>query len=84
MPKYIYGDANGHRKELAISYEAVDKAIVFCELCDAVMHRVPQAVAVNWGGLPPHEADRRPKVLKDFINSAPERRAKYLDTERKK
>lgn len=48
------------------------------------MHRVPQVPLVNWNGLPPHEAARRPKWAEDFINSAPERRAKYLETKGKK
>ena len=67
-----------------MSFADADKALVICSECDAVMHRIPQAVAVNWNGLPPHQADARPPVLKEFINSAPERRARYLDTERKK
>lgn len=52
--------------------------------CHREMHRVPQAVAVNWGGLPPHLTDRRSPELQQFIQDAPERQAKYLDTERKK
>lgn len=84
MPQYVYGDDNGHRKELVMSFEQADAAIVMCDECDQIMHRIPQSVMVNWNGLPPHEADRRPPVLKEFIDNAQERRAKYLDTERKK
>lgn len=84
MPIYVYGDCNGHRKEIEMSFERAERALVLCDECDAVMHRVPQMVQVNWNGLPPHEADARPPVLKNFIDSAPERRARYLDTERKK
>jgi hypothetical protein len=48
------------------------------------MHRIPQLVMVNWNGLPPHKAASRSPELQTFIDTAPERRARYLDTERKK
>jgi len=42
------------------------------------MHRVPQVFSVNWNGLPPHLADARPKKLQNFIDTADERREKYI------
>lgn len=84
MPKYVYGDNNGHHKELEMTWGEAQHALVLCEICDDVMHRVPQAVAVNWNGLPPHAADARPPIVKNFIDTAQERRARYLDTERNK
>lgn len=84
MPKYVYGDANGHSKEIELTFSQADAAIVLCDECDCIMHRIPQAVMVNWNGLPPHEAARRPKPAQDWLNGAKESRAKYNDTERKK
>jgi hypothetical protein len=47
-----------------------------CE-CGAVMHRIPQAVAVNWNGLPPHLEGTRAPVVQKFLDDAPARRAAY-------
>lgn len=84
MPTYVYGDDNGHHKELVMSFDDADRAIVFCDECDGIMHRIPQPVSVNWNGLPPHLENTRPPIVKKFVDTAPERRARYLDTERKK
>ena len=84
MAQYVYGDDNGHTKELEMSFADADRAIVLCDVCDSVMHRIPQAVMVNWNGLPPHEADRRPQNIKQWLDNAGDNRAKYQDTERKK
>ena len=56
----------------------------YCAECGGVLHRIPQPVRVNWNGLPPHKAAGRSPELQTFIDTADERRAKYLDTERKK
>lgn len=48
------------------------------------MHRVPQVIPVNWNGLPPHLEGTRSPAVQQFIDTAPERQAQYLDTERKK
>jgi hypothetical protein len=48
------------------------------------MWRVPQVVPVNWNGLPPHLEGTRSPAVQQMIDTAPERRARYLDTERKK
>jgi len=56
-----------------------ENPVVNCDVCGKEMHRVPQMPMVNWNGLPPHEADRSPKFMKEFINSAEQRRDKYLE-----
>lgn len=48
------------------------------------MHRVPQIPQVIWNGLPPHLASQRTPWLQNFIDTAPERRAKYLDRKESK
>jgi hypothetical protein len=58
--------------------------LVLCPLCKSIMHRRPQVVAVNWNGLPPHLEGSRGTAVRELIDGAPERRARYLDTERKK
>lgn len=81
MPTYIYSDGE-HQQE--VFHGMTENPVVTCIKCQAVMHRRPQVSSVIWNGLPPHLADARPPILKNFINTADERRAKYLDTERKK
>lgn len=39
---------------------------------------------VNWNGLPPHEASRRPHHMQKFIDDAPARRANYLAEKEKR
>jgi predicted nucleic acid-binding Zn ribbon protein len=84
MPQYVYGDENGHRKELTLTFAQADTAIVLCDQCESIMHRIPQAAMVNWGGLPPHQTDKRPPQIQKWLKNADESRAKFLDTERKK
>lgn len=79
MPKYVYADQNGHRKELTQSISQLDKGIVLCDECDLVMHRVPQVVAVNWNGLPPHLEDARPPQIKKYVKETPNRIAQWRD-----
>ena len=43
------------------------------------MHRVPQTFSVNWNGLPPHLADARPPAIQKFIDTADQRRDKYIE-----
>jgi predicted nucleic acid-binding Zn ribbon protein len=81
MPTYIYSDGE-HQQE--VFHGMTEDIVVNCIICKKIMHRRPQAPNVNWNGLPPHLADSRPPVIQNFIDTAPERRAKYLDTERKK
>lgn len=80
--KYIYKDINGHTQQMELSLSDLDRKII-CE-CGEVMWRVPQLVQVNWNGLPPHLEGTRPRPVQELIDTASERRAKYLDTERKK
>lgn len=77
MPTYVYGDENGHRKELEIAFADADKAIVLCDTCDCIMHRIPQATMVNWNGLPPHAADARPPQIQKYVKESKERIARW-------
>lgn len=81
MPTYVYSDGN-HTQES--EHSMAENPKVFCERCGKPMHRVPQIVSVNWNGLPPHKEGARSPVVQHFIDTASERRAKYLDTERNK
>jgi transcription initiation factor TFIIIB Brf1 subunit/transcription initiation factor TFIIB len=48
---------------------------IVCQKCGETMHRKPQVFAVNWNGLPPHEADRRSPIVNAMINrELPEQR----------
>lgn len=77
MPNYIYGCEKKHSQE--VSHLMSENPAVICVKCQGAMHRIPQAVNVNWNGLPPHlEHNRNPSVSK-FINSAQQRREKYLE-----
>lgn len=42
MPTYVYGCPGGHRVEIV--HRMSDEPDVICEICGAVMHRIPQAV----------------------------------------
>lgn len=75
MPTYLYSDGK-HSQER--THGMLENPSVNCTICQAPMHRVPQVPRVNWNGLPPHEADRRPKHMQRFIDDAPNRRARYL------
>jgi hypothetical protein len=44
------------------------------------MWRVPQAVAINWNGLPPHREHERSPAVQSMIDNAPANRDKYLET----
>lgn len=82
MPVYKYKCAESHEMEL--SHPIAELSIVRrCPRCGTKMHRVPQAVSVNWNGLPPHLESTRPPVLKNFIDGASERREKYLEKRKK-
>ena len=83
MPTYIYRchKRHTHTREHSI---ADCGTVQRCPDCGGLMYRVPQAVPVNWNGLPPHLEGTRPPVVQQMIDSAPERRARYLDTERNK
>lgn len=68
MPKYLYRCPKGH--EIIIEHGMTeDRNGERCARCKKPLHRVPQMPMVNWNGLPPHEADRRPKAIQDWLNS---------------
>jgi len=78
MPQYQYRCQTNHLHTLN---HPIDECNVnhHCPDCGTLMHRIPQEIRVNWNGLPPHMEGTRPPVIQDFIDSAPERRARYLD-----
>ncbi len=86
MPTYVYSDGK-HQREVTLTIgQVLAGHEVRCTYpkCRRLMHRVPQIVPVNWNGLPPHLEGTRSPVVQKFIDNTPERRARYLDTERKK
>lgn len=86
MPVYEYQDTKGHKSSITMSYAMYDaiKGQLICDRCGLPMKRIYHVVPVNWNGLPPHEADARPPQIQKFLGETEERRARYLDTERKK
>ena len=76
MPTYNYKDQNGHT---AVKRRAMlDSKSVYCTICQAPMWRVPQALAVNWNGLPPSvDIDRHPSIT-DAIKNEQRNREEYL------
>jgi predicted nucleic acid-binding Zn ribbon protein len=78
MPDYVYGCDLGHTQEEA--HRMTDDPVITCNQCGGRMHRIPQVVAVNWGGLPPHLEHSRPPVLQNMVDTAQSRREKYLET----
>lgn len=83
MPQYQYRCPLQHTLTLSHSIADCDLPHV-CPQDGTIMHRVPQVIPVNWNGLPPHLEGTRSPAVQQFIDTAPERQAQYLDTERKK
>ena len=59
MPEYLYSDGE-HRR--TVEHGMTDDPPIFCDVCGKPMHRVPQAVAVTWGGNPPSKGGLHPLV----------------------
>ncbi len=83
MPTYIYRCQKLHTHTLSHSIAECD-ILHPCPTCGGKMYRVPQIVPVNWNGLPPHLEGTRAPVVQQFIDTAPERQAQYLDTKESK
>ena len=66
MAAYIYTDRNGHERPEV--HGMTENPLIVCQICGETMHRKPQVFAVNWNGLPPHEADRRSPAVNALIN----------------
>lgn len=78
MPSYIYGCEEKHTQEE--THAMSEEPEILCNVCKKKMHRIPQAFAVNWGGLPPHLEHLRSPVVQNMIDTADPRRDKYLQT----
>lgn len=59
MPEYIYSDGQ-HRR--TVTHGMTDMPPVYCTVCGALMHRVPQPVSITWGGNPPSKGGIHPLV----------------------
>ncbi len=79
MPTYVYRCPKGHQMELAHGIQ--QDPIVTCRhgRCRLTMHRVPQMVRVNWGGLPPHLEHTRNRAVQEVLdpNAIAQRRDEY-------
>jgi len=76
MPTYVYKcRADGYVKEVLhrIGYSTG----VTCD-CGELMHRVPQAPLVNWGGLPPHREHEVGPAARDLIDNYDRNREAYI------
>jgi len=78
MPQYVYRCTNVHQREIWQSITSTNSQIN-CPQCNELMHRVPQLVRVNWGGLPPHLEHLRGKGVREMLdrNKIAERRDDY-------
>jgi predicted nucleic acid-binding Zn ribbon protein len=84
MPEYTYTDESNHKYTFEMSLEEYDKlGFVKCPICTAQMYRAYKVPAINWNGLPPHEADARSPEIQQLLGTANERRAQYADTKAK-
>lgn len=73
MPSYLYRDDDGHEVEAVHGMR--DNPKIVCELCGAVMWRVPQKTRVNWNG---NRAGQEPApAVSELIRTAPKRRAEF-------
>ncbi len=77
MPEYQYICKLRHTHTLFHPFSECDLVRV-CPECGTVMHRIPQAVSVNWNGLPPHLEHTRPKAIQNFIDTEHQRRDEYI------
>lgn len=66
MPEYTYKDANGH--VVTMTHEMMYNGPVHCTLCGGEMWKVPQIVAVTWGGLPPSQENIHPNIAGHIRN----------------
>jgi hypothetical protein len=76
MPVYIYICDNRH--EQTVVEPMVTAAVHYCPTCSRLMHRKPQAFAVNWGGISPSQGEWSP-VQREMIENAPRRRAELQE-----
>lgn len=68
MPAYCYRCPKGH--EIPRTERMLYGTAIVCESCQAAMHRVPQPVMVNWGGLRPSAGQMHPRIA-EHIAAAP-------------
>jgi hypothetical protein len=54
-----------------------ENPVIYCQTCAAVMFRKPQAVAVNWGGLPPHLEGTRSPAIQSMIANEQQNREEF-------
>lgn len=59
MPEYLYSDGEHRQTEY---HGMTADPLILCLVCGAEMHRVPQPVAVTWGGNPPSKGGLHPLV----------------------
>ena len=66
MPVYVYKCESGHE------WERVERmcygTAVLCPECEREMHRVPQRVAVTWGGLKPSGGELAGPIQEHLAN----------------
>jgi putative FmdB family regulatory protein len=71
MPSYVYRCANcSDQKE--VSHGMFSGIPIMCDTCGSRMHKVPQAVGVNWGGPSPSAGGKHPLV--EELNATESRR----------
>lgn len=51
---------------------------IICDECGETMKRVPQAVGVVWGGLPPHEEHMIGPAARELLDNKEANREEYI------
>ena len=77
MPVYVYVDS---KHDLTTAHGMTENPEIICPECGQRMHRKPQAVSVNWGGLPPHQSHLRSPAVQSMIDNADQRRETFEAT----
>lgn len=67
MPTYVYKCPDAHYKE--VLHRMLYSTSVLCDECNLEMHKVPQAVGVVWGGLPPHQEHMIGPAAHDLLDN---------------
>lgn len=81
MPEYLYKCPNDHSKE--VLHRMLYSTGIVCD-CGEAMHRVPQAVGVVWGGLPPHKEHNIGPAAREVLDNFDENREKYIAKQEKR
>ena len=73
MPSYLYRDRAGHMRRMF--HRMLYTTGIICLRCALPMHRVPQAMRINWNGN--RAVTEMHPNIRGLIDTAPQRRAEF-------